>query len=497
MPGVALGRAGEPGPPAALGRREPQQDEEERRQGDQGLGAQPGPLRPAAGDHPGVVQVVGDQGRTDAGHGRDRQAGAGTPAGQPGGEQQGRAQGERDHEPAWPPRQVGHGPRQHPLVDPVGVEETPVAADGPFLLALPGLVEGLDQVVAPALGLGHAHEAAHEPGLVDPARHGGLALAPLARPAGLPNQDWPPGECRRHPLPHPPHLLQGLVDPVGLVFPVGEQVDGQEVDLRRDLGVPEPELPDVGVGDRLPHARLDPAHQLRHLHPGALAPEQHLVADDDRADHVGVAAGELHHPLDLLRRDLRVDPDPGPEHHLQPVRPGDLGDDLEPDHGVGAHAAEVAGQEPEVPLHLLPGDDEGRAQGRLVAGEGGVGDALHPAASGNRLLDRHRASEPVPRSGQGQDGQRDAHGVPEPAGPGRACRRRVGAHRAGTLRGWQAGLRGTCQQGTTARASKAAYGRFTSPLPAPLPDHHADLFTASQPCRARATSRARPAASSV
>src|SRR5690606_11413211 len=103
------------------------------------------------------------------------------------------------------------------LVLAVGVVQAPVAADRTFAVALPGLVEGLDQVVAPAVGLGQLDEAADEQRLVDPARQGGLALAALAGPAGLADQDVLGRVGAGEGAAHVGDLGQGGVDAGGLV----------------------------------------------------------------------------------------------------------------------------------------------------------------------------------------------------------------------------------------------------------------------------------------
>ena len=58
-------------------------------------------------------------------------------------------------------------------------------------------------------------------------------------------------------LAHLGDVMQGGVNPGWIVFPVRQQVDGDEVHRWRDFWVFEPELPDIGVGDRLFDLRLD------------------------------------------------------------------------------------------------------------------------------------------------------------------------------------------------------------------------------------------------
>ena len=65
------------------------------------------------------------------------------------------------------------------------------------------------------------------------------------------------------------------------------------------VGIAQPVFPDVGVGDRLCHLRLDLAdggHEVRRRH---LPAQQHLVADNDGADDVGIFLGERDRGRDL------------------------------------------------------------------------------------------------------------------------------------------------------------------------------------------------------
>ena len=55
--------------------------------------------------------------------------------------------------------QVGHGPGEYAFVLTIGIEQAPVTANGAFTAAFPGLVEGFDQVVFPAVLLGQRDKA--------------------------------------------------------------------------------------------------------------------------------------------------------------------------------------------------------------------------------------------------------------------------------------------------------------------------------------------------
>jgi hypothetical protein len=86
------------------------------------------------------------------------------------------------------------GPGEDALVLAIGIEQSPVAAYGALAAALPGLVEGFDQVVLPAVLLGQGDKAANEPGFVDPTGQCCFALATFAGPAGLADHDVLGGE---------------------------------------------------------------------------------------------------------------------------------------------------------------------------------------------------------------------------------------------------------------------------------------------------------------
>ncbi|MNH18918.1 hypothetical protein D3C79_786390 [compost metagenome] len=133
--------------------------------------------------------------------------------------------------------QVAHRALEYAFVLPVGIVQAPVAAHRAFADALPRLVEGFDQVVVPAIGLGHGDETADEACLVGPAGHSGFALAAFAGPASLADEDILGRKARTE---HPAHIgdmRQGIVDTARVVLPVGQQVNGQEVHRWRHLRV--------------------------------------------------------------------------------------------------------------------------------------------------------------------------------------------------------------------------------------------------------------------
>ena len=174
-----------------------------------------------------------------------------------------------------------------------GVPQPPVGARAPLGGDLPGLVEGFDQVVVQPPGVRLLQEAAHEQRLVRRRGAGQPERRAVAGPADLGHHHRAVGKAGLHPR----DLVQGglhrLVD-AGLL-PVGQDVDGDEVHVPGQLGLGQPDMPGLGVGDLHRGAAQRPAHLVQ---VGAqpvrrqLRLELGLVADD-QAVHVGVGARHI------------------------------------------------------------------------------------------------------------------------------------------------------------------------------------------------------------
>ena len=108
-------------------------------------------------------------------------------------------------------------------------------------------------------------------------------------------------------------LAVGLaaIEPDRHVLPVGQDVDGDEVDLVGERRVAQPEFPDVGVGHGLRYALLDLADVATELVGGQVLAQQHLVADDHPLDRVLVLVGMVDQEVDLLEVLLVVVVQPG------------------------------------------------------------------------------------------------------------------------------------------------------------------------------------------
>jgi hypothetical protein len=96
---------------------------------------------------------------------------------------------------------------------------------------------------------------------------------------------------------------------------------------------------------------------VAHLVFGALAAQQHLVADDERAHDIGVGVGERDRALELARVLRLLVADPGAEQHLEAERAGELGHLVEAlVDRVQAHAVGDLRQRGEIGSDLLAFD---------------------------------------------------------------------------------------------------------------------------------------------
>ncbi len=199
-------------------------------------------------------------------------------------------------------------------------------------------------------------------------------------------------------------MTEGVVDACRVIFPVRQQVDGEEIHRRRDFRVLQPEFPDIGVGHRLADLGLHLADQLRQARAGDFLAQQRLVADDHRRDYVRVGLGRGDQRVDFLLRVHRVAIDPGAQHQLEAVLARQGRDFLEAGHRVGAHALEAFGEQREVGVHPLGAQDEGLVEGRLVLVERAVGGALQLVRGRGCVRQQHRLADGIPEAKEGEDG---------------------------------------------------------------------------------------------
>ncbi|MNF68112.1 hypothetical protein D3C84_499610 [compost metagenome] len=208
-------------------------------------------------------------------------------------------------------------------------------------------------------------------------------------------------------------MAQGLVDAGGIVFPIRQQVDGQEVHGRRHFRVLQPELPDIRISHRLLYLGLDLLDQLGQLGARDFLAQQGLVTDYHRLHHVRVGVGGLDQGVDFLGSVHRVAVHPGAQHQLETVLACQFRDGFQAGHGVGAHTVEAGRQQGQVSVHALGAQHEGLVEGRLVLVEGAVGRALQLVAGRGGVRQDHRLAQAVPEARQGKEGDQAGKQVGE------------------------------------------------------------------------------------
>src|SRR5208282_2055891 len=125
-------------------------------------------------------------------------------------------------------------------------------------------------------------------------------------------------------------VIDRMFDLDGIVLPIRQDMDRYKVDMGGEPRIPQPEFPYVGVThglfDSRPYA-FDIAGELLGC---KILAQQHLVADDDAVDDVGIAVGEADHAPDFALVDVGLAPEPGTLHHLHAQWAGISWNHLEP-----------------------------------------------------------------------------------------------------------------------------------------------------------------------
>ena len=200
------------------------------------------------------------------------------------------------------------------------VVKAPETTGGAFEQSFPGLIEGFDQIVVEPRLRGESHETPHIFRLGNQRRHRSLAGSAFARKSGFADEDRFVRKTRLHAVDRRPHNVQSPARRFRLIFPIGQNVDGDEIDRVREFaGRRQPEIGDVGISDRKPGLLLHVARERRHRRRGLLAAQQDLVADNDGLDCVAKFLGERKRQSQLHPVVLFVAADPDPEQHLESV----------------------------------------------------------------------------------------------------------------------------------------------------------------------------------
>src|SRR5689334_24433181 len=219
----------------------------------------------------------------------------------------------------------------------VGIEDAPIGPES-SLVGLPRLIEGLDDRVVDAHGVGAGDEVAHHLGLDKRARHGVLAIESRARPAEFGDHDALAGIS----LPKFLIGMQGMVnrDRSRQALPIGKDMHGDIVDRGGEFGIFEPNRWHLGGGDWDRYFALHPlnfANEIAHRIVGVvvrivavlrLRAEGRLVAGDD-AFNVPIMLNERNGSLDLALVLLLPVVDPDTERYAQTVLRGKLRHEIE------------------------------------------------------------------------------------------------------------------------------------------------------------------------
>ena len=287
------------------------------------------------------------------------------------------------------------------------VEQAPMAADRALQRALPGLVEGFDHVDAETLPLAALEHIRDDARLIGRRRQRALAHAARARPADFADHNLLAGEVSDHAFANRIDVIGGVPRRDRIVFPIGQNVDGDEVHRGCELAIAQPELPYVGIGHRRLDPRLHAADRLAKHGRRHFATQQRLVADDDGAHHVREPVRQRNSGADLILRAVGVARHPQPQHHLEAMPLRDFGNLVETEiDRIGANAIGHLRQLGEI-LFDLGGLDFGREiERRLRAAERRIRNAIELLTAGKRRRrHRHRGAEPPPCGDDDRDRQ--------------------------------------------------------------------------------------------
>ena len=199
------------------------------------------------------------------------------------------------------------------------IEDAPIGTDAAFE-ELPGLIDRLDDVVFHADGFGAGDEVAQHHGLLERAGIGVPQIVAGARPAEFGDHDPLAGKLVAQQLVVIDRLIDRLL--VGEVFPIGQDVRGDEIDGGGELRIVAPDVPDFTCRHRHIDRFLDPLDELDQVFDLLLAAVDRLVADDD-ADDVAVALGEIDRGIDLALVAVDILVDPGADGDLEAEFGGD------------------------------------------------------------------------------------------------------------------------------------------------------------------------------
>ena len=193
------------------------------------------------------------------------------------------------------------------------IEQAPIGADAAFEY-LPRLIDGFDDVVVDAVGLGARDEFSQSDGLLDAAGIGGFQIIAGARPAELGDDDALAGIGAAQLVIND----DGLIDRLGFreTFPIRQDMRGDVIDRRHQFRMFDPDVPDFAGGHRHVDRALDALDHRNEVGNLLLATVDRFVADEDAVD-VAVTLRQFDHRTHFAFVALLILVDPGADRRAQ------------------------------------------------------------------------------------------------------------------------------------------------------------------------------------
>src|SRR5262245_40384218 len=211
--------------------------------------------------------------------------------------------------------------------------------DRSFEGALPRLIESLDDVDIEIFLLAEREYVLDHLCLIRRRWQGTFTHAAGARPAGFPDENFLARKCIDDLPANGVNVRPGLSRGNRKVLPIGQDMNGDEIDGIGDVAIAQPEFPDVRIGHRDADPRLDRADGPREVGRRHVAAQKHLVAHDNGPDGPWIFVRERDGRLYLEVAFCRMTGQPQALHDLQAIFGCDAGDLVEAEiNRVGADA---------------------------------------------------------------------------------------------------------------------------------------------------------------
>ena len=148
-------------------------------------------------------------------------------------------------------------------------------------------------------------------------------------------------------------MVECLIDTGRIIFPIRQQVNGQEVDSRGHLRVLQPKLPHVGVGDGLFDLAFDLLDQFDQLRCGDFFAQQDFVADDQGTYDVWISIGRGDQGADFFLRVEGVAANPGAAHDFQTMLARQIRQGFKARLRISTNALEARSEQGQIGIHAL------------------------------------------------------------------------------------------------------------------------------------------------